>query len=510
MKKFDLKKLLYLMSIMLLAGMVMVSCKKDDDDDDPNGDDPVLVEDGMYLKGDGTALTDFDLKGMLKATRNEVNQEDRASLLEIYVAVQGGDAGFNIVEVAGENRITYGPGPDFALVPVEDRIIEEPQEAGLWRGSVVETDAKFTVPNDGLYHVVFDTELGVGAIVHVASWGLIGAATPGGWGGDTEMASTGFDLNEITFEATDVTMTQADFKFRYSGAWKVIIDDEVVIGDGVEGVRVNANFGGAVDNLVPGGANIANTEGGIYTAKMVWSLSDGYAAELTKTGDLDAFDYSDTELGLIGGGIIVDGESWGWDDGYELHLPVVEGETNYTWTWNNVEVDTEGGGFKIREGDNWEGISFGYPQVTMDGLAADNFETNDDGNFVPVEAGVFNIVFHIDAVTDVRTFTVNPADAAAMLWVPGEYQGWNPAEAPTLEDASGDGVFTGTVEFPESANYDFKFTNQPNWDGTNYGDGGAEGTLSDDGGAGNLSVPGPGTYNFTVDLENMTWAYELE
>jgi hypothetical protein len=40
---------------------------------------------------------------------------------------------------------------------------------------------------------------------------------------------------------------------------------------------------------------------------MVWTLGTGFAATMTKTGDLDAFNYTNTELGLIGDGLIVDG-----------------------------------------------------------------------------------------------------------------------------------------------------------------------------------------------------------
>ena len=63
---------------------------------------------------------------------------------------------------------------------------------------------------------------------------------------------TGFDLNTMTFTITDVEMTKADFKFRYSGGWKVELDPDFDLGDGNSGIKVNCNFGTAVDNLVPG------------------------------------------------------------------------------------------------------------------------------------------------------------------------------------------------------------------------------------------------------------------
>ncbi|MCB0805713.1 MAG: SusF/SusE family outer membrane protein [Bacteroidales bacterium] len=492
---------------MLAMVVVVSSCKKDDDDDKNDPNTPIVL-DGYYVKGAGTALADFNDKGLMQETPNEVDQSERASLMELYIAVKAGTDGFNIVKVAGSERTTFGPGADFAEVP--QGTTDEPKVA-FWRGSyTAEAKAPFTVPADGLYHVIIDTELEKVVVVPVEYWGLIGAATPGGWSNDTQLPSEGFDLETITFKATGIEMTKADFKFRYSGGWKVEVDTTLDLGNGVVGVKANTNYGGAVDALVPGGANIANDVSGIYTVSMKWTLGGGYEATMQKTGDLEVTDYSSTELGLVGDGLVVGGNQHNWDETIMLMTPTVENETNYTWTWEGVEVTTAGS-FKIREGQNWEGYSFGYPQVTMAGLAADDFETNGDGNFVPTMDGVYDIEFVIDAVAETFTFTVDPAGAAAQLWVPGEYQGWAPDSAPTLTDDNNDGVFTGMVEFPaSSATFQFKFTSQPNWDGTNYGAGANAGELSTDGGAGNLEVPGAGTYMITADINNLTWEYVLQ
>ncbi|QRX64491.1 DUF5115 domain-containing protein [Dysgonomonadaceae bacterium zrk40] len=84
------------------------------------------------------------------------------------------------------------------------------------------------------------------------------------------------------------------------------------------------------------------------------------------------------------------------------------------------------------------------------------------------------------------------------LYVPGGHQGWDPANAPTLYSSNFDFKYSGYVYFADG-NTEFKFTSQPNWDGPNYGDGG-NGTLSDDGGAGNLVVSEAGMYKIDVDL----------
>lgn len=48
------------------------------------------------------------------------------------------------------------------------------------------------------------------------------------------------------------------------------------------------------------------------------------------------FNYSTTELGLVGNSLIVDGTPHNWNETIMVHTPVVTNETTYTWTFNNV------------------------------------------------------------------------------------------------------------------------------------------------------------------------------
>lgn len=119
--------------------------------------------------------------------------------------------------------------------------------------------------------------------------------------------------------------------------------------------------------------------------------------------------------------------------------------------------------------------------------------------------------------SDLVTYTVTPYQAEIgpqepnKLYVPGDYQGWDPAGAPNIWDVEFDDTYFGHIYFPEGGTYEFKFSTTPNWDdGTNLGAGANEGELDLDSGAGNLSVPDWGMYRFTVDLsaEPYTWTYE--
>jgi starch-binding outer membrane protein SusE/F len=95
------------------------------------------------------------------------------------------------------------------------------------------------------------------------------------------------------------------------------------------------------------------------------------------------------------------------------------------------------------------------------------------------------------------------------LWVPGAYQGWSPATAPTLNPVPGKpGLFEGYVDIVGTGNQGFKYTNAPDWVHTNYGDPSGEvggGALTTNGNAGGLSVANGGYYELSANLNNLSW-----
>lgn len=395
MKKTLFSNIFKFAMFFMAATIMFTACKDDDDDDD--GPAPVIVLDGYYVYGAATASVDLTSDMMMAAAKNEVGQAARASLYEKYIALKGGED-FHIKMVAGANKKTYGPGTDFAEItnPTGD----EPHDVPFWRGALVESETAFTVPEDGLYHVVMDEVL-MKVIIARVKWGVIGAATPGGWGGSTQLDEGVFSKEQIVFEKTNVLLTKADWKFRYSNGWKIELDTTDSNSD--NHIKINTNFGGSLNDLEAGGDNISNDTRAFYTINMTWSLDKGHKATLTNTGAPEPIDYTNVSLGLIGDGLVIDGNAWNWDTGYSLHTPTVDGRV-YTWEWTNVGVSPDGG-FKIREGDNWDGYSFGFPQVIMAGANASDFG-EDGGNFVATSALTVNITFEINDELDEYTFTV--------------------------------------------------------------------------------------------------------
>ena len=89
-----------------------------------------------------------------------------------------------------------------------------------------------------------------------------------------------------------------------------------------------------------------------------------------------------------------------------------------------------------------------------------------------------------------------------LLFVPGNYQGWNPADSVTsIASLSFNTKYEGYLWMASSA-LEFKFTQGPAWT-TNWG--GSAGVLSP-GGANITTNDAPGYYKLNVDLSSLTYA----
>lgn len=131
------------------------------------------------------------------------------------------------------------------------------------------------------------------------------------------------------------------------------------------------------------------------------------------------------------------------------------------------------------------------------------------------------MVFRVEAYQDRATYTngvtvtVSPWQPAAVfshgwpvLWVPGDYQGWSPPTAPNVA-AEVANIYEGYIYEPAGGTYQFKFTSDPDWNHTNYGDSGTPGVLTTDGAAAGMTLPGPGYYELVCNPQTLTWSYTL-
>lgn len=103
------------------------------------------------------------------------------------------------------------------------------------------------------------------------------------------------------------------------------------------------------------------------------------------------------------------------------------------------------------------------------------------------------------------TITVTPYEvfkSFPSLWVPGAYQGWNPASAPVIVSKNFDDVFEGYLYFPAG---EIKLTAQDAWEPMAYGDGGNGVLIEANYAGGNFNVAEEGYYLVAADLNEMRY-----
>lgn len=98
------------------------------------------------------------------------------------------------------------------------------------------------------------------------------------------------------------------------------------------------------------------------------------------------------------------------------------------------------------------------------------------------------------------SMTVTPFNLISFIYVPGAYQGWNPATADSLTSATSNGIYTGIINFT-AGNLEFKITPEKKWDHS-YGLTGGNSVQLD--GGGNIVAPAAGLTWVTLDVNAKT------
>lgn len=97
-----------------------------------------------------------------------------------------------------------------------------------------------------------------------------------------------------------------------------------------------------------------------------------------------------------------------------------------------------------------------------------------------------------------------PDPTMPSLWVPGDYQGWDPASAPRIVDR-GSGIYEGYIYLPDGGTYEFKLTPQAAWEPTTYGSAEAGKLVEANDAGNNIVAPGAGYFMLTANLTDMTY-----
>ncbi len=117
-------------------------------------------------------------------------------------------------------------------------------------GSLEAGGANIAVANDGFYLVTYNQKEAKFTIESYKVWGIVGSATPTGWGGPDIKFRPDFGTEGIWY-LNNISLSQGEIKFRLNDDWGVNYGDD-----------------GANGSLESGGANIAVSAAGIYNVKL--------------------------------------------------------------------------------------------------------------------------------------------------------------------------------------------------------------------------------------------------
>ncbi|MBC7886462.1 MAG: SusE domain-containing protein [Ferruginibacter sp.] len=198
--------------------------------------------------------------------------------------------------------------------------------------------------------------------------------------------------------------------------------------------------------------------------------------------------------------------SFSWPSvGFKIKAPVtyklqfdLPADTIGINAWSNA-FTTELGNDVL--GKSFKGADLNTIALTKLGLVADSLNTV----LVRVIAVLDRSVYSNAIAVKVKPFKVI---TLKKLYVPGDYQGWNPAAAPVLAEAAGrPEMYEGFINIPAGGSYQFKITAQADWTPTAYGDatGNSGNIIVANYAGGNMSVPTGGYYELTVNLNTNKW-----
>ena len=119
-----------------------------------------------------------------------------------------------------------------------------------------------------------------------------------------------------------------------------------------------------------------------------------------------------------------------------------------------------------------------------------------------IEIRVASAIYGKDTVYSKPVKVALTTLAVNQLWLPGSYEGYNPAAAPTIPSVTPT-TYEGYAYFSAAGN--FKFTSAPDYNHINYGDGG-NGTLTTNGNAGGIVYNSAGVYLLDADITNLTYS----
>jgi len=461
--------------------LTMTSCKEEEPIIDP-GAGGINVGNGLYLALEGqdpssTAALVAEVVGA-----PDFGSQARDGFNAGYMWLEAGD--YNVVQIT-DKEVTATIG---GSTTVEDDGVETCGGDTYVLASTAEGGAPLTVATSGLYKVSHDAMRSELIMHQINGAGIIGAATPGGWGGDTPMTGS-ITADGGAFSIEDVVLRAGQMKLRFNCRWDIkrLIDPNGGL-DASNGYEMFTNFGGTFSDLQPGGANIEVAEDGLYTINLDWDPRDGWSATSTRTGDAPTLTFDPTDFNW---GIIGDATAGAWDtDRDMLYKDGGDGVHN----WYGVVTLAEEGQFKLRANDSWD-LNLGGA-LSADGTSS--VLANGGDNLANPGAGAYYIV--LTTADEGATWSATMTDFGwSIIGEGGPAGSWD-----TDTDMEAVGFDAGVTTYTYTGDFtagEWKFRAGHDW-ALNLG--GSASTVIIAGG--NLSNGAAGTYTVTMTFDGANYA----
>lgn len=293
--------------------------------------------------------------------------------------------------------------------------------------------------------------LAIGLNAQIASIGLIGDATPGGWATETPMTR----VSDSTW-TLDITLTSASCKFRANNAWDLSWGDTA--------------FPRGIGSSEPGSPNIPVFAG-------------DYTVTFNSNSGAYYFDV-DSDIGIIGSAT-----PGGWDNDTDMYIDAAD--TNKYYTVLNLTL----GAAKFRQNDGWD-VNWGSPDFPS-GVGTQN------GMDIPIPAaGKYRIDF--DKSTGEYNFAEEVDFRSIGMIGSATPGGWD-NETPMTKDALNPDLWNIIITLTEG---EFKFRADSTWD-KNWGEGSFPNGVGVFNSGGNIAVSADNAGEYQGTFNTKTFEYSF-
>ena len=417
---------------LLLFTIIAASCS-----DNENWTIVTDIQPGVYITGDATVFSNEAPASALRVLQLDGNSEGYPELVGMYTWLKAGGS-FDISIVTElNNSVKFGKG-------------EETVNEGAVKTYALQQDgSSFSVDEAGIYYIVVNSASKEINILPVAL-GVIGAATPNGWDGETPLGAVTFDESSLTATWTgNLNISPGEYKFRYGGDWGYSIDYDasteakLFTDMGVTGEDMAPLTDGGFSDVKPGGQNITTEIGGEFEITVKYEVrTRKFSATYKVIGDpvLPPDIELPSKMYAIGSPF-----DWNWDNAKSL-TPVhgfagAEGSPgtlkSMYWMVQYFNADDQ---VKFNFNKDWDGNDFGFAAISDEAISF--AEITDVGGNISVGKAGWYIVTVTTTYNDDETGLVHSVDFyAPNIYALGDAIGtWDIGEANKFTvpaDASG-------------------------------------------------------------------------